>query len=68
MILDAFSRKVIDWALETTLAASLAITALERAIGERCPPPGLVHHSDRGLLGRLNRSSQQIDALTMIDV
>ena len=49
VILDAFSRKVVGWALETTLAASLAITALERAIGERCPPPGLVHHSDRGL-------------------
>jgi putative transposase len=48
-ILDAFSRKVIGWALETTLAASLAITALERAMVTRCPPPGLVHHSDRGV-------------------
>ena len=48
-ILDAFSRKVIGWALETTLAASLAITALERAMAARCPPPGLVHHSDRGV-------------------
>jgi putative transposase len=48
-ILDAFSRKVVGWALGTSLAASLAITALEQALGERCPPPGLVHHSDRGL-------------------
>jgi putative transposase len=48
-ILDAFSRKVVGWALETRLAASLVITALERAMVARCPSPGLVHHSDRGL-------------------
>jgi len=40
-ILDGFSRKVIGWALETTLAASLAITALERAMAARRPPPGV---------------------------
>ena len=49
MILDAFSRKVVGWALERTLAARLPIAALEQAIAERKPPPGLVHHSDRGV-------------------
>jgi len=49
VILDAFSRRVIGWALDDTLAASLTIAALEKAVAERQPPPGLVHHSDRGL-------------------
>ena len=49
VILDAFSRKVVGWALERTLAARLPITALEEAIAQRQPPPGLVHHSDRGV-------------------
>jgi transposase InsO family protein len=49
VILDAYSRKVVGWALERTLAARLPIAALEHAIAERQPPPGLVHHSDRGV-------------------
>jgi hypothetical protein len=49
VILDAFSRKVVGWALDRTLVARLAIAALERAIGDRKPLPGLVHHSDRGI-------------------
>ena len=49
VILDVFSRKVVSWALERTLAARLPIAALERAVAEREPPPGLVHHSDRGV-------------------
>jgi len=49
VILDAYSRKVVGWALERTLAARLPIAALEHALAERQPPPGLVHHSDRGV-------------------
>jgi len=49
VILDAFSRKVVGWALERTMATRLTKTALERAIAAREPAPGLVHHSDRGL-------------------
>jgi putative transposase len=49
VILDAYSRKVVGWELDRTLAARLAIVALEKAIAERKPPPGLVHHSDRGV-------------------
>ncbi|MFN2497552.1 MAG: IS3 family transposase, partial [Pyrinomonadaceae bacterium] len=49
VILDAFSRKVVGWALDRTLAASLPKAALEMAIAARQPGPGLVHHSDRGV-------------------
>jgi len=49
VVLDVFSRKVVGWALGRTLAAGLPVAALEQAIEQRQPPPGLVHHSDRGL-------------------
>ena len=49
VVLDAFSRRVIGWALGRTLEAELAVTALRMALIEREPPPGLVHHSDRGV-------------------
>lgn len=49
VILDAFSRRVVGWALDKTLAASLPKAALEMAIAARQPGPGLVHHSDRGV-------------------
>jgi transposase InsO family protein len=49
VVLDAFSRRVIGWALGRTLEASLAIAALRMALIERKPGAGLVHHSDRGV-------------------
>jgi transposase InsO family protein len=49
VILDAYSRRVVGWELDRTLAARLPMVALEKAIAERKPPPGLVHHSDRGV-------------------
>jgi transposase InsO family protein len=49
VILDAFSRRVIGWALERTLEAELTIGALRMALSGRSPAPGLVHHSDRGV-------------------
>ena len=49
VILDAFSRRVVGWALDRTLEVVLVITALRRAFEERRPAPGLVHHSDRGV-------------------
>jgi len=49
LILDAYSRKVVGWALDRTLATRLPIAALENAISQRKPLPGLVHHSDRGV-------------------
>lgn len=50
VVLDAFSRKVVGWALADHLRASLAIEALTAALRERRPAPGtLIHHSDRGI-------------------
>ena len=49
VLLDAFSRKVVGWALDRSLAAQLAVDALQQAITNRRPAPGLVHHSDRGI-------------------
>jgi transposase InsO family protein len=48
-LLDAFSRRVVGWHLAERLDASLTVTALERALASRCPPPGLIHHSDQGV-------------------
>jgi len=48
VILDAWSRKVIGWAVGKTLDHRLTLAALEKAIGARQPGAGLVHHSDRG--------------------
>ncbi len=48
VILDAFSRRVMGWTLDRTLAARLTIEALEQALEGRQPEAGLVHHSDRG--------------------
>jgi putative transposase len=50
ILLDAFSRRVVGWALDGHLRAELAIGALEMALAARRPRPGsLIHHSDRGV-------------------
>jgi putative transposase len=49
VVLDRFSRRVVGWALDKTLAARLPVEALKQAIASRQPRPGLVHHSDRGI-------------------
>jgi len=48
VILDAYSRRVIGWALDRTMEDSLTLTALRMALSRRAVGPGLVHHSDRG--------------------
>jgi transposase InsO family protein len=48
VILDAFSRRVIGWALDRNMEDELTLTALRMALSHRSIQPGLVHHSDRG--------------------
>jgi putative transposase len=49
VILDAFSRRVVGWALSRSLDASLTTAALRAALRDRQPPAGCIHHSDRGV-------------------
>ena len=49
VLLDAFSRRCLGWALRRSLEAALALEALRMALRRRRPKPGLVHHSDRGV-------------------
>ena len=49
VVLDAFSRRVIGWALDRTLEAQLAVAALQMALLHRSVNAHLVHHSDRGI-------------------
>ena len=48
VILDAYSRRVIGWALDRTMEGSLTLTALRMALSRRVVEAGLTHHSDRG--------------------
>lgn len=48
VILDAWSRKVVGYAISRSIDARLTIAALKAAIAQRRPPPGCLHHSDRG--------------------
>jgi len=46
--LDLFSRRIVGWSMSDRMKKGLAMDALQRAIDLRRPPPGLIHHSDRG--------------------
>jgi len=62
VVLDAFSRKVIGWQLGRTLETKVPLQALEAAIANRHPQPGLVHHSDRGTQYASNQYVQRLEA------
>lgn len=47
-VLDLHDRQLIGWAMAGHMRMELAVSALEMALGRRRPPPGLIHHSDRG--------------------
>jgi putative transposase len=47
VVLDAFSRKIVGWAMETHLRTELVVAALNLALGQR-RPAGVIHHSDHG--------------------
>jgi len=48
VLIDVYSRRVVGWAMRPYLTRDLAIEALRRAVELRRPPPGLIHHTDRG--------------------
>ena len=47
-LMDLASRKLIGWALEDQMPTGLVESALDRALAQRTPPAGLIHHTDRG--------------------
>jgi transposase InsO family protein len=48
VILDLYSRFAVGWAMSERITDDLTLDALGMALARRCPPPGLLHHSDRG--------------------
>jgi putative transposase len=48
LIMDRYSRRIVGWEYGLTIDDALTLGALRRAIRERQPAPGLIHHSDRG--------------------
>lgn len=48
-VLDAYSRRCVGWWLSRRIDTDLALAALDQALTARQPPPGLIHHSDRGV-------------------
>ena len=48
-VLDAYSRRLVGWAMESHLRTELVVGALEMAIWRRRPASGLIHHSDQGV-------------------
>jgi transposase InsO family protein len=62
VILDVFSRRIVGWAISKSLDRRLTIEALKMAIALRNPPPGIIHHSDRGVQ---YACQEYIDLLTL---
>jgi len=57
VVLDAFSRRVIGWAMGTRQRTQLVLDAMNMAVTQR-KPSSVIHHSDQGSHGGFNRSSQ----------
>ena len=67
VVLDAFSRKVVGWALANNLEASLALQALDQALAARNPAPNsLIHHSDRGVLYACTDYVERLEARRVV--
>jgi transposase InsO family protein len=48
VVMDLFSRRIVGWSMSASLGAVIVLDALRMALAQRQPPPGLLHHSDRG--------------------
>jgi transposase InsO family protein len=66
-VLDAWSRRCVGWQLSRAIDTTLTLSALDQALTKRRPPPGLIHHSDRGVqyaslayITRLNDAGAQV--------
>lgn len=66
VILDLFSRKVVGWAMSNRINAQLVVDALRMAYWRRKPPPGLLHHSDRGSQYASKNYQQELKEYNMV--
>ncbi len=64
VVLDAHSRRVVGWSIDSSPTAALVTNALGMAIESRKPPAGAIIHSDRGVQGGFNRSSQHLEEVS----
>lgn len=55
-MLDLHTRKIVGWSMRESLHTEIATEALTMAIERQRPPPGLIHHSDRGIQGGFIRA------------
>lgn len=62
-ILDAYSRRCVGWHLSREMNTQMTSRALQQAIGERHPLPGLIHHSDRGVQYASREYVEQLQAI-----
>jgi putative transposase len=65
-ILDAYSRRVVGWAMSENLETDLPLTALQMALRHRGPSSGVLHHSDRGCQYASDRYREQLTASALI--
>lgn len=66
VMLDLYSRKIVGWSMSNRNDVSLVRDALQMAIMQRCPAPGLVHHTDRGRLYAADEYRALLDRHAMV--
>lgn len=62
-ILDASSRRCVGWHLSREMNTQMTSRALQQAIAERHPRPGVIHHSDRGVQYASHEYIEQLQAI-----
>jgi transposase InsO family protein len=66
VILDVYSRRVVGWSISRQLDNGFTLDALESALKQRQPAPGLIHHSDRGVQYASNNYVERLEASGII--
>jgi putative transposase len=65
-VMDLFSRKIVGWALGERMTKQLVLEAFDKAYDRQKPPPGLIHHSDRGSQYASKEYRERLTAYQMI--
>ena len=66
LIMDAWSRRIIGYALSRRIDARLTLAALDAAVGLRQPSPGCVHHTDRGFQYAAEKYRDRLHAVNLV--